>query len=86
MKRFRLSTLMLLIVIVALSVALAVYHRRAAGREAELQAQLAESQADLAILRDVALRLEKELLDQGRRMATSELEQAKRADVQRQPK
>jgi hypothetical protein len=40
MKRFRLSTLMLLIVIAALSIALVVQHRRAARREAELQARI----------------------------------------------
>ena len=36
MKRFRLSTLMLLVVIAALCVALLVQHDRAARREAEL--------------------------------------------------
>jgi hypothetical protein len=36
MRRFRLSTLMLLIVIAALSIALVVQHHRAARREAEL--------------------------------------------------
>jgi hypothetical protein len=40
MRRFRLSTLMLLIVIAALCVALVVQERRAARREAELQARL----------------------------------------------
>lgn len=43
MKRFRLSTLMLVIVIAALSVALVVRERRAARHEAELQARLAQS-------------------------------------------
>jgi hypothetical protein len=43
MRRFRLSTLMLLIVIAALSFALVVQHHRAARREAELQARLAQS-------------------------------------------
>ena len=43
MKRFRLSTLMLLIVIVALSTALVVHHVRSSRREAELQARLAQS-------------------------------------------
>ena len=43
MKRFRLSTLLLLVVIVALSLALVVQQRRAARREAELQARLAQS-------------------------------------------
>jgi hypothetical protein len=41
MRRFRLSTLMLLVVITALGVALVVQERRAARREAELQARLA---------------------------------------------
>jgi hypothetical protein len=41
MKRFRLSTLMLLIVIAALVVALVVQDRRAARREAELRSKLA---------------------------------------------
>jgi hypothetical protein len=43
MKRFRLSTLMLLIVIAALSIGLVVQQRRTARREAELQARLAQS-------------------------------------------
>jgi colicin import membrane protein len=43
MKRFRLSTLMLLIVIAALGTALVMQQRRAARREAELQARLAQS-------------------------------------------
>jgi hypothetical protein len=45
MKRFRLGTLMLLIVIVALSIALVVQHDRASRREAELQAQLGKQEA-----------------------------------------
>ena len=40
MKRFRLSTLLLLVVIAALSLALVVQNRRAAQREAELQFRL----------------------------------------------
>jgi hypothetical protein len=40
MKRFRLSTLLLLFVIAALSLALAVQERQAARREAELQFRL----------------------------------------------
>ena len=43
MKRFRLSTLMLLIVIAALGVGLVVRERRAARVEAELRARLAQS-------------------------------------------
>ena len=45
MRRFRLSTLMLLIVIAALGIVMVVQQRRAARREAELQARLAEKDA-----------------------------------------
>lgn len=48
MRRFRLSTLMLLIVIVALTITLMVRERRAARREAKLQAEIANLQARLA--------------------------------------
>lgn len=41
-KRFRISTLMLLVVIAALSIALLEQGRRAARREAELRARIAE--------------------------------------------
>jgi hypothetical protein len=47
MKRFRLSTLMLLIVIAALSITLMVQERRAARREVQLQAEIADLQARL---------------------------------------
>jgi len=40
MKRFRLNTLLLLVVIAALSLALVMQERRAARREAELQFRL----------------------------------------------
>ena len=43
MRRFRLSTLLLLIVIASLSIALAVQQRRGSRREAELQGRLALS-------------------------------------------
>lgn len=43
MRRLRLSTLLLLIVIAALSITLVVQERQAARREAELQARLADS-------------------------------------------
>jgi hypothetical protein len=43
MKRYRLSTFMLLIVIAALSVALVVQNRRYARRESELLARLAQA-------------------------------------------
>jgi hypothetical protein len=58
MKRFRLSTAMLLIVIAALCVALVAQQRRAAHREAELRARLhrAELEADLLIERAVVKR------------------------------
>ena len=42
MRRFRLSTLMLLVVLAALGIALVVQYRRAARREVELQARVAE--------------------------------------------
>jgi hypothetical protein len=56
MKRFRLSTLMLLIVIAALGVAVVVQQRRAARREVELQAGLAKLQADQAVIEQVLVR------------------------------
>ena len=53
MKRFRLSTLMLLIVIAGLCVALMVQHNRSSQREAELQIRLhkAEQEADVVVER-----------------------------------
>ena len=61
MRRFRLSTLMLLVVIAALGVALVVQQRRSARREADLQARLAQSwpvylkqQREEALLRRLA--------------------------------
>jgi hypothetical protein len=51
MKRFRLRTLMLLIVIAALCMGLAVQHRRAARREAQLNAELANKNRELAAMR-----------------------------------
>ncbi len=50
MRRFRLSTLMLLIVIAALGVALAVQQRRAARREAELHARLTGAESKVFLL------------------------------------
>jgi hypothetical protein len=47
MKRFRLSTLTLLIVIAALGIALVVQQRRAARREAEQRARAAHREAEL---------------------------------------
>jgi hypothetical protein len=48
MRRFRLSTLLILIVIVALIIALVVREQRAARREAKLQAEIADLQSRLA--------------------------------------
>jgi uncharacterized membrane protein (DUF106 family) len=48
MKRFRLSTVMLLIVIVALASSLVTKAVRAARRRAEMQARVAELQARLS--------------------------------------
>jgi hypothetical protein len=45
MRRFRLSTLLLLVAIAALGIALVVQQHRAARREAELRAQLTEKDA-----------------------------------------
>jgi hypothetical protein len=42
MKRFRLSTLLLLVVVVALCFGLGVQERRAARREAELRARISQ--------------------------------------------
>ena len=55
MKRFRLSTLMLLIVIAALSIALVVRKRRSARREAKLRTELADLQARRVQYRWVAI-------------------------------
>jgi hypothetical protein len=42
MKQFRLSTLLLLVIIAALSMALAIQHRRSTLREAELLARMVQ--------------------------------------------
>jgi hypothetical protein len=64
MKRFRLSTLMLLIVIAALGIGLLVQQRRAAQREVELQARLAKVQAEQAVIESVLARQQKLLRTQ----------------------
>jgi hypothetical protein len=64
MKRFRLSTLMLLIVIAALGVAVVVQQRRAARREVELQAGLAKLQADQAVIEQALVRQQRLLRTQ----------------------
>ena len=55
MKRIRLKTLMLLIVIAALCTSLVVQHERAARREAALQARLALSRPALIITGQTAI-------------------------------
>jgi hypothetical protein len=50
MRRFRLSTLMLMIVIAALGIALVVQQRRAARREAELLARLNGAESKVFML------------------------------------
>jgi hypothetical protein len=51
MKRFRMSTLMLLIVIAALCVALVLQNRRAARLEAELEARLVDPFRDVELIK-----------------------------------
>ena len=67
MKQFRLSTLLLLVVIAALSMALAIQHIRSKRREAELLARMAQekefanrrNELNMAILRlELTTRLE----------------------------
>ena len=64
MKRFRLSTLMLLVVISALGIGLVVQRRRAARREVELQARLAKVHAEQAVIESVLARQQKRLRTQ----------------------
>jgi hypothetical protein len=52
MKRFQLSTLMLLIVIAALCVALVVQQRQASRREAELRVRMAEKDSQVQELKE----------------------------------
>jgi cell division protein FtsL len=59
MRRFRLGTLMLLIVIAALSIALVVLQQRAARREAELQAQMTKQSLEVIKYRNYILDHEK---------------------------
>jgi type II secretory pathway pseudopilin PulG len=67
MKRFRLSTLMLLIVIAALGVALVVQQRRAARREAELQARLNAAANTISTLERQNLLKQWQMLSSSRR-------------------
>jgi hypothetical protein len=56
MQRFRLSTLMLLIVIAALSIALVVHQRRAARREATLLAWFGDVRSERGMFRGLVIR------------------------------
>ncbi len=71
MRRFRMSTLMLVIVIAALGVAMVVQERRAARREAELRARLAEKDALVGWYRAYDSELKERLATSARR-ATGE--------------
>lgn len=71
MRRFRMSTLMLVIVIAALGVAMVVQERRAARREAELRARLAEKDALVGWYRAYDSELKERLATSARR-ATEE--------------
>jgi hypothetical protein len=68
MRRFRLSTLMLLIVIVALSIALVVQQQRAGRREAKLQ-------NDVEVLTRIEARLQKLMQKQAEKLRLAEEQQ-----------
>ncbi len=55
MKRFRLSTLLLLVALAAMAIALVVRDRRAAIREKHLRAQLAQARMEILLDRDLAV-------------------------------
>jgi hypothetical protein len=89
MRRFRLSTLLLLIVIAALGVALVVQQQRAARREAELRGQMSRREAefrDRMILNDInhimKLHAKEAELEAARRHSTVESKGAKEGDKQ----
>jgi hypothetical protein len=83
MKRFRLSTLMLLIVIAALGGGLTVQHHRASRREAKLQARLAQSWPLFVKQQreDAQMRLQIEVMQQKHR---AELANRSEAEAKRQ--
>jgi hypothetical protein len=89
MRRFRLSTLLLLIVIAALGVALVVQQQRAARREAELRGQMSRREADFRdrmILNDLhhimKLHAKEAELEAARRRSTVDSRGAKEGDKQ----
>ena len=55
MKRFRLSTLLLLVALAAMAIALVVRDRRTAIREEHLRAQLAQARMEILLDRDLAV-------------------------------
>ena len=71
MQRFRLSTLMLLIVIVGMAAALLVQHQRAAQREADLRAAFAENRQFLARTEQLIADKQQLLRDLNRAVADS---------------
>jgi hypothetical protein len=85
MRRFRLSTLMLLIVIAALGVALVMQHRR----EAELQARLAQSwplylkqQREAALLRQMVVGMQRKYREELAKRSLKEAQQQEREDAE----
>lgn len=89
MKRFRLSTLMLVIVIAALSIALAVQHVRTSRREAELQARLAQSwplflkqHREEALLRQMVEAKQRKYREELAKRSLGEAQQQEREDAE----
>jgi hypothetical protein len=85
MKRLRLSTLMLLIVIAALCVALVMQHRR----EAALQARLAQSwplflkqQREEALLRRMVVGMQRRHREELAKLSPEEAQQQERKDAE----
>jgi hypothetical protein len=68
MRRFRLSTLMLLIVIAALSIALVVQQQQVARREA----RIAQLQNDVNVLREIEARSQKIMQSQAKKLRSAE--------------
>jgi hypothetical protein len=77
MKRFRLSTLLLLVVVAAMGIALVVQHERARRWEAELRAEINRREAEL---RAETKRLDQvELSNRWREMNKYRLQQSQRS-------
>jgi competence protein ComGF len=89
MKRFRLSTLLLLIVIAALSIALVVQHVQTSRREAELQARLAQSwplflkqQREEGLLRQTIEAMQRKHREELAKRSPGEVQQQEREDAE----